>query len=123
MNKEPRADEAFSQTNHRSESPILEEDICIHIFSVSATLLGLCLTVVGVIHALVATSHIKTIADDLLCLDALFFLVACYLSYWAIRTRSKRRMFVVEKIADYVFMSGLMILMINCFVLTYAFAT
>jgi len=57
-----------------------------------------------------------------LCLDALIFLIACYLSYWAMRTRSKRRMFAVEKIADYVFMGGLMILMINCFVLTYAFA-
>jgi len=34
-----------------SESPPdLDEDICVHIFSVSATLIGVCLTVIGIIR-------------------------------------------------------------------------
>jgi hypothetical protein len=100
---------------------ISERDLCIQILTVSATLLGLCITVVGLIRAVVVTTHIQTIADDLMSMDSLFFLTACYLSYWAIRTRSARRMVVVEKIADYAFMIGLLLLMINSFILTYAF--
>jgi len=35
----------------------LEEDICVHIFAASAALLGVCLTVIGIIRVIIATSN------------------------------------------------------------------
>ena len=51
----------------------LEEDICIHLFSVSAAMVGVCLTVTGLIRVIISTRNINTVADDLLSVDALFF--------------------------------------------------
>ena len=42
----------------------LEEDICVHIFAASAALLGVCLTVIGIIRVIIATSNVDTIAGS-----------------------------------------------------------
>jgi hypothetical protein len=62
-----------------------------------------CLTVIGLIRVVVATINVDTIADNLLAVDALLFLASCLLSYWALRTRSIRRMYRVERVADAIF--------------------
>ena len=98
----------------------LEEDICVHIFAASAALLGVCLTVIGIIRVIIATSNVDTVADDLLAIDALLFLGSCLLSYWALRTRSRRRMYRVERVADAIFIVGLMLMTAVCGVITYA---
>ena len=66
----------------------LEEDICIHIFTVSAAMVGVCLTVIGVIRVVITLGKADTLADDLLASDALLFLTSCLLSYGALRARS-----------------------------------
>jgi hypothetical protein len=48
----------------------LEEDICIHIFTVSSAMVGVCLTVIGLIRVVITLGKIDTIADDLLAGDA-----------------------------------------------------
>ena len=78
----------------------LEEDICIHIFTVSAAMVGVCLTVIGLIRIVITLEKANTFADDLLCGDALLFLISCMLSYWALRTRKVRRMHGLERLAD-----------------------
>jgi hypothetical protein len=98
----------------------LEEDICIHIFTVSSAMVGVCLTVIGLIRVVITLGKIDTIADDLLAADAFLFLVACLLSYWALRTRSKRRMHRVEKFADGIFISAMIVMTGVCGVITYA---
>src|SRR6266446_2012044 len=70
----------------------LEEDICIHIFTVSAAMVGVCLTVIGLIRIVITLQKNDTLADNLLAGDALLFLTSCILSYWAMRTRKVRRM-------------------------------
>jgi hypothetical protein len=59
----------------------LEEDICIHICTVSAALVGVCLTVIGIVHIINSLKNINTFVDDLLAMDALVFLCSCLLSY------------------------------------------
>src|SRR5262249_6796541 len=78
---------------HSSQSPgiTLEEDLCIHIFGVSAGMVGVCVTVIGLLRVAFNLDKINTVADDLLAGDALMFLFACTTSYWAMRTRSKQR--------------------------------
>ena len=98
----------------------LEADICIHIFSVSAALVGVCLTVIGLLRVVINTSKVETFVDDFLVLDAIFFLLSCLLSYWALRTRSLYRMHRVEQIADTIFLLGLFVMVLICGAIAYA---
>ena len=98
----------------------LEEDICIHIFTVSAAMVGVCLTVIGLIRVVVTLGAIDTLADDLLASDAFLFLVACLVSYSSLRTRNMRRMHLVERIADGIFILAMILMAAVCGVITYA---
>ena len=98
----------------------LDEDICIHIFTVSAAMVGVCLTVIGLLRVVITIRKIDTPADDFLAVDAVLFLVSCLSSYWAMRTKSVRRMHRVERFADRVFIAALIIMVGICGVITYA---
>jgi len=98
----------------------LEEDICIHIFTVSSAMVGVCLTVIGLIRVVITLGKIDTVADDLLAADAFLFLIACLLSYWALRTRSVRRMHRVERFADSIFILAMILMTAVCAVITYS---
>ena len=110
----------------------LEEDISIHIFTASAALVGVCLTVIGLIRVVVATINVPAmispapasaagpgISPNLLAVDALLFLASCLLSYWALRTRSIRRMYRVERVADAIFIGGLLLMTCVCTIIAY----
>ena len=83
----------------------LEEDICIHIFTVSAAMVGVCLTVIGLLRVVISMRRSDTAADNIVSTDAILFLISCLSSYWALRTRSTRRMHRVEHFADFVFIT------------------
>ncbi|MDQ6870140.1 MAG: hypothetical protein M3178_18015 [Pseudomonadota bacterium] len=79
-----------------------------HILPNASTMLGVCLTGIGLVK--VAEAHIgPSRVDEFLSLDGLCFLVSCLLSYASIRggnpgasTRNK-----LEQSADFFFMLGL----------------
>lgn len=98
----------------------VDEDISIHIFSVSAAMVGVCLTVIGILRIVISAKNVSTLADDFLSLDALLFLGACLLAYVALRTRRTKRMHSVERIADAIFILGLVVMAIVCGLITYA---
>jgi hypothetical protein len=98
----------------------LEDDIAIHIFTVSAGMVGVCLTVIGLLRVVITLRKADTFADDLLALDAILFLVACISSYWALRTRSAQRMYRLERFADVVFLLALLLMVAVCVFITYA---
>src|SRR6266404_8931077 len=81
----------------------LEQDICIHIFTVSSAMVGVCLTVIGLIRVVITLGKADTLADDCLAVDALLFLASCLLSYCALRSRGLGRMHRIERIADGIF--------------------
>jgi hypothetical protein len=97
----------------------LEEDVSIHIFSVSAAMVGVCLTVIGIIRVVITIGNIQTLADNFLSLDALLFLFACILSYLSLRTRGIRRLFMLERIADGLFIIGLVLMGFVCVLIAY----
>lgn len=103
----------------RDSSTHLEQDICIHIFTVSSAMVGVCLTVIGLIRVVITLGRADTLADDLLAGDALLFLISCLLSYWALRSRSLRRMHRLEKIADGIFILAMIGMVIICALITY----
>src|SRR6266850_8090301 len=109
-------DNAKSQQNKDTR---LEEDICIHIFTVSSAMVGVCLTVIGLIRVVITLGKADTLADDLLAGDALLFLISCLLSYWALRSRGLRRMHRLEKIADGIFILAMIGMVVVCTLITY----
>ena len=66
----------------------LEEDLCIHIFTVSSAMVGVCLTVIGIIRVVITVRKVDTLADDLVAVDAILFLLSAILSYMALRIHS-----------------------------------
>src|SRR5438046_10535740 len=108
------------ETNrHRDSSTHLEQDICIHIFTVSSAMVGVCLTVIGLIRVVITLGSADTLADDLLAGDALLFLISCLLSYWALRSRGLRRMHRLERIADGTFIIAMVGMVVICALITY----
>jgi hypothetical protein len=95
-----------------SEFP--DHDIAIPIFTVSAGLVGVCLTVISITHAMAGGQRFHRFVDDLLAIDATIFLTSCFLSYCVLRGRGKRRMHRLETTADAVFLFGLLGLVMVC---------
>jgi uncharacterized membrane protein YqjE len=98
----------------------LEEDICIHIFTVSSAMVGVCLTVIGLIRVVITLGKADTLADDFLATDALLFLVSCLLSYWALRSRKLNRMHRLERVADTIFITAMIGMVAVCALITYS---
>ena len=98
----------------------LEEDISIHIFTVSSAMVGVCLTVIGLIRVVITLGKADTLADDLLAADALLFLSSCLLSYAALRARSARRMHRIERAADSIFIVAMVVMTVICGFITYS---
>jgi uncharacterized membrane protein YqjE len=109
-----------SETKEKRE---LEKDICIHIFTVSSAMVGVCLTVIGLVRVVITFGKADTLADDLLAGDALLFLVSCLVSYGALRSRGARRMHRLERVADVVFILAMLVMVGVCAFLTYAVST
>ena len=106
--------------NSRNNDTKREENICIHIFSVSAAMVGVCLTVIGLIRVVITLGKADTIADDLLAGDALLFLTACLLSYTALRAQDTRRMKHFERFADWLFILAMTLMVAICAFIAYA---
>ncbi len=100
----------------------LEEDISIHIFAVSAAMSGVCLTVIGMLRVVFVINRIDSLADDLLAGNSILFLTSCLLSYFALRTRSKRRMHRLERIVDSIFILAMLLMVVACVIITFAIA-
>src|SRR4030095_3606964 len=108
------------ETNgHRDPNTHLEQDICIHIFTVSSAMVGVCLTVIGLIRVVITLGIADTLAECFLAGDALLFLISCLLSYWALRARSVRRMHRVERVADATFIIAMIGMVVICALITY----
>ena len=116
LNTNPMKGPPQRQGNHNNR---LEQDICIHIFTVSSAMVGVCLTVIGLIRVVITLGDADTLTDDLLAIDALLFLISCLLSYWALRSRGSNRMHRVERIADGIFILAMIGMVAVCALITY----
>ncbi|MFJ2709331.1 MULTISPECIES: hypothetical protein [unclassified Pseudomonas] len=85
----------------------LNEDICVHIFTASAAMVGVCITVIGIFQVVTTLRKEGTIGDDLLAINAIFYLITTLLSYWALRTRQLNRNHLLEKVIDGLFLFAL----------------
>ena len=98
----------------------LDDDICVHIFTASAGMVGVCLTVIGIIRVVISLRKTDLYVDDMLAVDAMLYLVSCLLSYWALRARSRRRNHRLERIADTIFLIALTLTVVNAGTIAWA---
>lgn len=103
-------------------TPGLDEDMCVHIFTTSAAMIGVCMTVVGVLHVVSVLRRVDTFGDDLLCINSLIYLASCLTAYWALRTRRRKRNRVLEWAADWLFLAGLVLSTVATAFITWAVA-
>ena len=96
-----------------------EDNVSIHIFSVSATMVGVCLTGIGLFRVIDQLKNVNSIADNLLALDALGFLASCFLSYVSLRSRYNGRARRIEHIADRIFLTSLGVMAIIAGLIAY----
>ena len=97
----------------------VQVDIIVHIFAVSATLVGVCLTVIGLIRITSKIGALVTYTDDLLALDAFLFLCACGCSFSALRRRRSQRHLLLEFVAENVFFAALVLMVAICALIVY----
>jgi hypothetical protein len=89
------------------ERLITPRELSEHIFSVSAGMVGVCITVIGLFRIVSRSAHVDSVADNLLSIDALVFLAACVFSYLGLRARALGNRKLFERLADYLFLAGL----------------
>lgn len=85
----------------------LNEDICVHIFVASSAMIGVCITVIGIFQVVTTLRKEGTLGDDLLAINAIFYLITTILSYWSLRTRQFNRNHLLEKLTDGLFLAAL----------------
>jgi multisubunit Na+/H+ antiporter MnhF subunit len=96
-----------------------ERTLDVHIMSVSATLVGVCLMVIGIFRVTNKMTLVNSLGDDLLALDTVGFLASCMLSYFALRAREKRRQKLLEKLADRIFLISLSFMVLISIMVVY----
>ncbi|PZU57660.1 MAG: hypothetical protein DI547_13405 [Sphingobium sp.] len=103
-----------------SSNARLDERTCRLICPIAAAMVGVCLTGIGILRVVISVERHPTLADDMLSVDALLFLIALLSSYFALRLDSEKRLHRLEQIADATFIAAMVLMTAACFVITYA---
>ena len=97
-----------------------EHNLIMHVFTISAGMVGVCLTGIGLLRVIVVQTRIATIGDDLIALDAILFMSCCLLSFWSFKMRSGTRQRILRWIIDGLFVIALILMVAVCSVIAYA---
>lgn len=114
---------AYAQRHYMPEEPSREQrehDLTIHVFTISAGLVGVCLTAIGLLRILTHHTQITTVADELLAADAVLFMVCCFRSFWSFKTETSRRRLALRRVIDWLFMVALFFMVVVCSLIAYA---
>lgn len=90
-----------------------------HILPTSATMTGVCVTIISTVRRTESRHQINTIIDNLLAINSLLFLIRCFLSYLSMRPLPRAACF--EKYADVFFLIGFLLMVIGGFLLAWEF--
>lgn len=99
----------------------ISQEMSAHIFIVSAGLVGVCLTVLGLFRVIFRLGKTHELADALIAIDALGFLVACVFAYLSLRARAKGYTQRFHLIADVAFLLSLSFMVAVCGLIAYEF--
>lgn len=89
-----------------SETGDNKKNISRHILPTSSNLLGLCFVILSFVR--IAKLGAETFLDELLAIAIIIFLISSVFSYASMRSKEKPELF--EKVADTIFIAGLVML-------------
>lgn len=92
----------------------------LHLLPLSGSLAGLCIGSITLFRVVGKAAAVSSVADDLLAVCALLFLVCTYLTFWALRTHAPRRAALLVALVDVAFLLALTVLVGVGFLLVYA---
>ena len=104
---------------HTTRSELWVREELLQLLSLSGTLAGLCVTVVALMHTLGKSTLAATVIDDLFALCALLFLVATYLIFSALRTKTPKIARILITVVDAVFLVSLTLMTAAGFMMVY----
>ena len=106
----------MSQPN-KSGSWLREE--LLHLLTLSGTMAGLSITGVTLFYTVGRETRLATIADDLLAISSVMFLLCCYLIFWALRTHSQSLSEMLVTIIDFALALALTVMVFAGFLMAY----
>ena len=105
--------EATTQVNTESSKP---RGLADHILPSSATMIGVCMTVIS-LSQLIPKQNISKHVDEMLAFDSLLFLASAMLSYFSIRNPERADRF--ERRADVFFLVAITLMVVVGFVVSF----
>lgn len=90
-----------------------------HILNTSATLLGFCLFVITSLH--ISNYSEESIVDEITSVIAVTLIFSCLFSFISIKTKNQKREQRFETIADYLFISSLVGILIIILLIAFNF--
>lgn len=96
-----------------------KRDLLLRLLPMSASLSGLCIAGVTLFRSNHRLAGLETIADDLLAICSFLFLIATYMSFWALRTRRERLTDKLATASDVLFFGALSLLVSVGFMMVY----
>lgn len=99
-----------------NDDPNRENRLADHILPTSATMVGVCMTVISVAQ-LIPKHGMSKLADQLLAVDGLLFLCSATLSYFSIRHALSSARY--ERLADVIFLFALALMVLVGFVVSF----
>jgi hypothetical protein len=106
----------------RSSLEQREHELTLHVFSISAAMVGVCLTAIGILRLVTSQSNAETIGDELLAADSVLFVFCCFLSFWSFKAAREGLRRTLRMIIDTLFMVALSLMVVVCAVIAYAIA-
>ena len=105
--------------NDESSHEQREHDLTMHVFSISAAMVGVCLTAIGILRLVAIQSNVQTLGDEFLAADAVLFVSTCFLSFWSFKTRRTSLRQRLRSLVDALFMLSLAVMVGICAVIAY----
>jgi len=90
-------------------------------FALAGAMVGVCLTVIGVLRLLTEVKGYRTLGDDLVAVDGILFLFACVFSFLTLKAREPKQRKVLKRITDTCFLIAIALMMMICVLITWAF--
>ena len=97
-----------------------EHDLTLHVFSISAAMVGVCLTAIGILRLVAAQTNVRTLGDEFLAADAVLFVICCFLSFWSFKAKQPRLRQRLRLFVDVLFMVALVVMVGICAIIAYA---
>ncbi len=99
--------------------PARDRDVLLRLLSVTATLAGLCMAALGFIEYSSPEATLRTLADELIAIDAFLFVICVYLILWSLRTSNLRRARMLARAIDTVFLFALTTMLLSATYIVY----